>query len=54
MRRALVGEVDKLPVVEEEGRQSAAAAAAAAPVAVAIVGIDVDPALITLGSNVCV
>lgn len=53
MRRALVGEVDKLPVVEEEGRQSTAAAPAA-PVAVAIVGIDVDPALITLGSNVCV
>lgn len=45
-RRVLVGEADKLPPVEvelEEGRQSTAAP----------VGVDVDPALIILGSKVC-
>ena len=48
MRRVLVEEVDKLAVVEEdEGRQSAAASAP-------VVGVDVDPALIILGSNICV
>lgn len=41
VRRALVGDVDRLTVVEEdEGRQSAAAPA-----------VDVDPALIILGSK---